>query len=61
MMNADLFAPFTELASKLLPLQSGSDGAHDLSHLTRVWRNVKAIQREEGGDIEIFGSRGSSA
>src|SRR6201996_7929824 len=54
MMSADFFAPFSELASKLLPLLSGSDGAHDLSHLIRVWRNVKAIQREEGGDLEIL-------
>jgi uncharacterized protein len=54
MMNADLFAPFSELANKLLPLLSGSDGAHDLSHLTRVWRNVKVIQCEEGGDLEIL-------
>ena len=54
MMDADLFAPFGELAGKLLPLLSGSDGAHDLSHLIRVWRNVKAIQREEGGDLEIL-------
>jgi uncharacterized protein len=53
-MNADLFVPFNELATKLLPMLSASDGAHDLSHLTRVWRNVKAIQREEGGDLEIL-------
>jgi uncharacterized protein len=53
-MNADLFAPFRELASQLLPPRSGSDGAHDSSHLTRVWRNVKTIQREEGGDLEIL-------
>ena len=53
-MNADFFAPFTELASQLLPLLSGSDGAHDLSHLFRVWRNAKTIQREEGGDLEIL-------
>src|SRR6202000_1119957 len=54
MMSADFFAPFSELASKLLPLLSGSDGAHDLSHLACVWRNVKAIQCEEGGDLEIL-------
>jgi uncharacterized protein len=54
MMNADLFAPFSELASKLLPLLTGSDAAHDLSHLFRVWRNAKTIQREEGGDLEIL-------
>ena len=53
-MSSDLFAPFAELASKLLPLQSGSDGAHDLSHLIRVWGNVKTIQREAGGDLEIL-------
>src|ERR1700722_17287890 len=53
MMSADLFAPYSELADKLLPLQAGSDGAHDLSHLTRVWRNVKAIELDEGGDLEI--------
>ena len=54
MVNADLFAPFCELASKLLPALSGSDGAHDISHLTRVWRNVKEIQQQEGGDLEIL-------
>jgi uncharacterized protein len=54
MSNTDLFAPFRELAEKLLPPQSGGDGAHDLSHLTRVWRNVNAIHREEGGDLEIL-------
>jgi uncharacterized protein len=53
-MNADLFAPFASLAGKLLPTSGGGDGAHDLSHLTRVWRNVQAIQREEGGDLEIL-------
>lgn len=53
-MDADLFAPFSELARRLLPLLSGGDGAHDLSHLIRVWRNVRAIQSEEGGDLEIL-------
>lgn len=54
MMNADLFAPFSKLATLLLPSEPGTDGAHDLSHLTRVWRNVKAIQLEEQGDLEIL-------
>jgi uncharacterized protein len=54
MMNCDLFAPFSALASNLLAESSGTDGAHDLSHLTRVWRNVKEIQRAEGGDLEIL-------
>jgi len=54
MMDANLFTPFTELATKLLPSQSIGDGAHDLSHLMRVWRNVQTIHREEGGDLEIL-------
>jgi uncharacterized protein len=54
MMKIDLFAPFSELATKLLPLLHGTDGAHDISHLARVWRNAKAIQLEEGGDLEIL-------
>ena len=33
---------------------SGDDGAHDISHLSRVWTNVKGIQRREGGDLEIL-------
>lgn len=53
-MNSDLFAPFSELASKLLPALSRSDGAHDISHLTRVWRNIQEIQHQEGGDLEIL-------
>ncbi|QNI38627.1 HD domain-containing protein [Edaphobacter sp. 4G125] len=53
-MNGDIFAPFNELASRLLPVLSVGDGAHDLSHLIRVWRNVKEIQRGEGGDMEIL-------
>ena len=53
-MNVSIFTPFSELATRLLPLSSGSDGAHDISHLTRVWRNAKAIQLEEGGDMEIL-------
>jgi uncharacterized protein len=32
----------------------GNDGAHDISHLARVWRNVKEIQRHESGDLEIL-------
>ena len=53
-MSASLFNPFDELASKLLPVLSGNDGAHDISHLSRVWTNVKSIQRREGGDLEIL-------
>lgn len=50
-----LFAPFGELALKLKRfLPSEEDGAHDLSHLHRVWGNVRRIQSEEGGDLEIL-------
>jgi len=29
-------------------------GAHDFTHLVSVWRNARAIQHEEGGDLEIL-------
>ena len=49
-----IFHPFAELAAKLLPPAADEeDGAHDLSHIVRVWRNAKLIQREAGGDLEI--------
>src|ERR1700761_463124 len=53
-MNENYFAPFAELAAMLLPLSTGTDGANDVAHIARVWRNVKAIQCEEGGDLEIL-------
>jgi len=53
-MNAEVFAPFSDLAAALLPLSPAADGAHDTSHLARVWRNARAIQFEEGGDLEIL-------
>ncbi len=50
-----MFHPFDQLAARLL---NGSvddeDGAHDLSHIVRVWRNAKSIHSEEGGDIEAL-------
>ena len=43
------------LAATLLPIAlKGADGAHDLSHLLRVWRNVVLIMAEEGGDAEVL-------
>lgn len=54
MINASLFAPFSDLAIKLLSSLSQSDGAHDAAHVARVWRNARAIQLEEGGDLEIL-------
>ena len=46
-MTAGLFNPFEELARSLLLVLSGNDGAHEISHLSRVWTNVKGILRRE--------------
>ncbi|MEW6640882.1 MAG: HD domain-containing protein [Pseudomonadota bacterium] len=49
------FAPYEALAARLLPQAIGSDdGAHDIAHLLRVWKNVCAIQAVEGGDGELL-------
>jgi uncharacterized protein len=54
-MNTQPFAPHQALAGQLSPfIEAGGDGAHDLSHVTRVWRNATLIQAEEGGDLEII-------
>jgi len=55
-MSASDFAPLTTLASALLPhaLEPSDDGAHDLAHLQRVWHNVRTLQAEEGGDLEVL-------
>jgi uncharacterized protein len=55
-MSASAFAPLTTLASALLPhaLEPSDDGAHDLAHLHRVWHNVRTLQAEEGGDLEVL-------
>jgi len=50
-----MFRPFDWLAVKLLDVsRDDEDGAHDLAHIVRVWRNAKLIQREEGGDLEAL-------
>ena len=50
-----MFHPFDQLAAKLLDnLIEDEDGAHDLSHIVRVWRNAKLIHRDEGGDLEVL-------
>jgi uncharacterized protein len=56
MANTVSFAPFEQLAETLLPYAApnGSDGAHDIAHITRVWTNVRAISEVEGGDLEIL-------
>lgn len=55
-MNNFAFSPLAELATELLPhaLEPSEDGAHDLSHLQRVWHNVRTLQAEEGGDLEVL-------
>jgi uncharacterized protein len=54
-MTFSMFHPFDQLAAKLLRTSAGDeDGAHDLSHIVRVWRNAKLIQLEEGGDLEVL-------
>jgi len=51
-----MFHPYEQLAEDLLANipSDNSDGSHDLSHLMRVWANVRTIQKEEGGDLEIL-------
>ncbi|WP_339493598.1 HD domain-containing protein [Pseudomonas sp. RA_105y_Pfl2_P56] len=55
-MNPNAFVPLAMLATDLLPhaLEPSDDGAHDLAHLQRVWHNVRTLQAEEGGDLEIM-------
>lgn len=54
-MIQESFRPYDELFLQLERyLPSAEDGAHDLSHLQRVWQNAKVIQAVEGGDLEIL-------
>lgn len=55
-MNTDAFAPLQLLATQLLPhaLEPSEDGAHDLSHLQRVWHNVRTLHAQEGGDLKVL-------
>lgn len=53
-MSSKSFAPFSDLAAALLPVSPATDGAHDIGHVTRVWRNARVIQLEEGGNLEII-------
>ena len=56
-MNTNLFHPYAELAASLSDaVVSSADGAHDTSHLERVWLNAKIIQAEAGGDLEAIGA-----
>lgn len=55
-MTTAAFAPLQSLADILLPhaLEPAEDGAHDLSHLQRVWHNVRTLQAQENGDLEVL-------
>lgn len=55
-MPLEHFAPFQDLANRLLPHTKATqdDGAHDFSHLLRVWKNVCAIRNHEGGEPQIL-------
>ncbi|WP_412530307.1 HD domain-containing protein [Burkholderia lata] len=55
-MTLPAFAPFQDLANTLLAYwrDANGDGAHDTSHLQRVWKNAAAIQAKEGGDAEVL-------
>lgn len=54
-MKPDFFSPYSELAVQLLPGdQVGGDGAHDLSHIIRVFKNAMRIHAIEGGDGRIL-------
>ncbi|WP_110949856.1 HD domain-containing protein [Pseudomonas bohemica] len=55
-MTALCFAPFQDLADKLIPhtVAERADGSHDISHLHRVWSNVCTIRNKEGGDQQIL-------
>ncbi len=52
---SSLFPDHQPLADALLTrLPDAFDGAHDLAHLVRVWRNVQTIVAVEGGDRELL-------
>lgn len=55
-MFVEAFAPFQELAARLLTwLDKSTDGSHDLSHLKRVWQNARLLaQEEEGANLQLL-------
>lgn len=54
MVTPNAFAPFADLAAQVIPLLAAADGAHDVAHLLRVWRNVQAIAAVEGGRLDVL-------
>ncbi|WP_457809094.1 HD domain-containing protein [Kushneria sp. EE4] len=54
-MPSSLFSPHQTLAETLLArLPESADGAHDLAHLARVWRNAQTLMATEGGDSALL-------
>jgi uncharacterized protein len=54
-MLVEAFAPFQDLAAKLLSsLDESTDGSHDLSHLKRVWQNAQLLAGEEGANLHLL-------
>ncbi|WP_377706383.1 HD domain-containing protein [Pseudomonas protegens] len=55
-MLEEPFFPYQSLASDLLAFlpEDSTDGSHDLSHIHRVWMNVRRLQHKEGGDLEAL-------
>lgn len=54
---AQPFAPYQELADRLLGTfdAAATGGAHDVTHMARVWRNATRIARTEAGcDTEVL-------
>jgi len=56
MTQADIFAPYTDMAHNLLPYacDKADDGSHDLAHIARVWANAQKIHAVEGGTGRIL-------
>ena len=54
--DLQVFKPHHDLAQTLLRhVQTlPSDTAHDVSHLLRVWQNVRRIQSAEGGNLQVL-------
>ncbi|MCC8379005.1 HD domain-containing protein [Xenorhabdus sp. PB30.3] len=48
------FSPFDDLAQQILPVAiEGDDGAHDVAHLYRVWKNAQKICEAECGNLRL--------
>lgn len=56
MVFLESFAPHEDVAQALLPFVTDTtdDASHDLSHILRVWQNVRKLHAIEGGDARIL-------